>query len=179
MKNLESNKVYIISGPAGVGKSTTSKKLVKSLSRSAYISGDYVSHMHINGRKKPWESKEECTLIWNNILSLTTNFINYGNDVVIDYVTFPQEAKWIYENLRYLNVEVNYVVLLTDKETLVNRDNQRKPEDRMGERSLILLNEFIESGINQNHIIDTTTNTATDIPHLINEIINNPRFTFN
>jgi nucleoside-triphosphatase THEP1 len=59
MDNKEVNKVYIISGPAGVGKSTTSKEIVKTLKNSAYISGDYVSHMHVNGRKKPCESKEK------------------------------------------------------------------------------------------------------------------------
>jgi adenylate kinase family enzyme len=173
---MENNRVYIISGPAGVGKSTTSKELVKSLNRSAYISGDYVSHMHINGRKKPWESEEERSLIWNNILSLTTNFIKYDNDVVIDYVTYPEEANWLNENLKHFNTEVKYVVLLTDKDTLVKRDNQRKIEDRMGERSLILLNEFIESGVGQNHIIDTTVHTVIDLHHVKNDIINNPRF---
>ncbi|MGP4041999.1 AAA family ATPase [Gracilibacillus sp. D59] len=86
--NNKVNKVYILSGPAGVGKSTTSKELVKKLKSSAYISGDYISHMHVNGRKKPWESKEEISLIWDNILSLTQNFLRYGNDVVVDYVTF-------------------------------------------------------------------------------------------
>src|SRR5690625_5635889 len=72
------NRVYIVSGPAGVGKSTTSKELVKILKNSSYISGDYISHMHVNGRKKPWESQEEVTLIWDNILSLTKNFLRHG-----------------------------------------------------------------------------------------------------
>ncbi|RTR35400.1 AAA family ATPase [Robertmurraya yapensis] len=173
---MENNRVYIISGPAGVGKSTTSKELVKSLNRSAYISGDYVSHMHINGRKKPWESEDERSLLWNNILSLTTNFINYDNDVVIDYVTFPEEAKWINEKLKHFNVEVKYVVLLADKDTLVKRDSKRNQEDRMGERSLVLLKEFIESEVAQNHIIDTTVRTVMDLHHIINDIIHNPRF---
>ncbi|CAG7609536.1 hypothetical protein PAESOLCIP111_01180 [Paenibacillus solanacearum] len=66
--------VYILSGPAGAGKSTTSKALVRALKNSAYISGDYVSYMHVSGRQKPWESKGELSLIWNNILSLTQTF---------------------------------------------------------------------------------------------------------
>lgn len=52
------NTVYIISGPAGVGKSTTSKKLVQTLSRSAYISGDDISHIPVNGRGKPWLDRD-------------------------------------------------------------------------------------------------------------------------
>ncbi|WP_254865359.1 hypothetical protein [Solibacillus isronensis] len=54
MNKKAANKVYIISGPAGVGKSTTSKELTKKFKNSAYISGDNISHMHINGRKNPW-----------------------------------------------------------------------------------------------------------------------------
>jgi adenylate kinase family enzyme len=180
MENTQrKNVVYIMSGPAGVGKSTTSRDLVQKLYRSAYLSGDYISHMYIKGRKKPWESEVERSLIWKNILSLTKNFINYRNDVVVDYVTFPQEAKWLCEHLKELSVEVKYIVLWTDSETLVNRDNQRKPEDRMGERSLILMNEFIDSGIDQNHLLDTTRHTAKDIHYVIDEIINDPRFRLN
>lgn len=176
MENTKVRKVYILSGPAGVGKSTTSKELAKKLSRSAYISGDYISHMHVNGRKKPWESKEELSLIWNNILCLTKNFITFGNDVVVDYVTFPQEAIWLSENLKDLNAEVIFVVLWTDNETLINRDNMRKPEDRMGERCLILVNELMDSGIDKKHLIDTSKNSSRDIDSVLNEIINNPKY---
>lgn len=170
------NKVYIVSGPAEVGKSTTSKELVKTFKSSAYISGDYISHMHVNGRKKPWESKEEISLIWDNILSLTQNFLRFGNDVIVDYVSFPQEAKWLSDNLKDLNVEVNYVVLWTDNETLLQRDSMRKPENRMGERCLILVNEFMESGLDEKHILETSKNTPNDLATVINEIMNNQKY---
>lgn len=172
------NKVYIISGPAGVGKSTISKELTKKFKNSAYISGDDISHMHINGRKNPWERSEEV-LIWDNILSLTQNFIKYGNDVIVDYVTFPKEAEWVCKNLKSLNVEVIYVVLWTDKGTLLARDNMRMPGARMGERCLILVDEFIESGIKEKYIFDTTDTSPDDISYVVNEIISNPKFKLN
>ncbi|WP_312097243.1 AAA family ATPase [Niallia sp.] len=176
MKKSIENKVYILSGPAGVGKSTTSKELTKNLAQSAYISGDYISHMHINGRKKPWERREEVTLIWDNILSLTKNFLRYGNDVVVDYVSFPQEVRWLKENLKGLNVEVIYAVLWTDIETLIKRDKMRDPENRMGERCLILFDEFLESELEEKHFLDTGKNSTEDIPNVINEMINNPKY---
>lgn len=176
MKKSEVNKVYIISGPAGVGKSTTSKELVNTFSNSAYISGEYVSHMHINGREKPWESEKENLLIWNNILSLTRNFLSYGNDVVIDFVTFPNEAKWLDENLKDLNVELKYVILWADNQSLINRDNMRIPENRMGERCLILVNEFRESMIDERHFLDTSRDSTHDFTNVLNEIRNNQKF---
>lgn len=171
MSFLKKN-VYIVSGPAGVGKSTTSKELVKRLCRSAYISGDYISHMHVNGRKKPWESKEERALIWSNILSLTQNFLDVECDVVIDYVTFQSEAKWLKDMLKDPHVSIKFIVLWADKETLSVRDNLRQPEHRMGERCLILRNEFKNAGIKEKNYLDNSKLTTTDIPEVINKILN-------
>jgi hypothetical protein len=132
--------------------------------------------MHVNGRKKTWESKEKMPLIWDNILSLKRNFLTYGNDVVIDYVTFPQEAGWVRENLRDLDVNVKYVVLWTDNDTLIKRDNIRKPEDRMGERCLILISEFKSSGLDDKHLFDSRDKTTKDIDYVIEQIINNQKY---
>lgn len=175
MDKIKINKVYIISGPAGVGKSTVSKALAKKIENSAYISGDSVSSMHVNGRKNPWESTKEVALIWDNILSLTKNFLKYKNNVVIDYVTFLEEAEWINASLRKLNVEVNYIVLWADNKTLANRDNMRKSEYRMGERCLILADEFREAQIDQKHILDTSHSPS--VTSIVNEILNSSKYT--
>lgn len=168
--------VYILSGPAGVGKSTTSRALAEALPNSAYISGDDVSHMHVSGRQKPWESETELSLIWTNIWSLTRNFLLHGMDVVIDYVTFPEEAYWLKDKLKELTGNVVYVVLWTDHETLLQRDRLRLPEHQMGERCLILMEEFKNSGVSNNHLFDTTRVNANAILTVIEEVVNNQRF---
>jgi gluconate kinase len=168
--------VYLLSGPAGVGKSTTSSALTKALQSSAYISGDDVSHMHVNGREKPWESETERSLIWNNILSLTKNFVTSEMDVVVDYVTFPREAAWIRDNLKELNVNVIYVVLWTDNETLMIRDQMRIPEYRMGERCLILMDEFKKSGLDDKHLLDTSKKSTEALDQIIEDIMSNKQY---
>lgn len=168
--------VYIISGPAGVGKSTTSSVLVKTLENSAYISGDDVSHMHVSGRQKPWESKAELSLIWDNILSLTQNFLLKGIDVVIDYVAFPSEAYWLKEKLTELTDNVVYVVLWTDPDSLLKRDRLRLPKYQMGDRCLILVKEFNESGLNNKHLLDTSQHNKDSIDLVIEEIMNNKKY---
>lgn len=168
--------VYIVSGPAGVGKSTTSRVLTNKLKNSAYISGDDISHMHVSGRQKPWESKAELSLIWNNILSLTQNFILNNIDVVIDYVTFPDQAYWLKDKLREFTENVVYVVLWTDPETLLRRDQLRLPEHQMGDRCLILIEEFKEAGLKTKYMLDTSQHNTASIHLVIEEIMNNKQY---
>ncbi|MBH0174285.1 AAA family ATPase [Fictibacillus sp. 23RED33] len=168
--------VYLLSGPAGVGKSTTAIELVKSLSNSAYLSGDDISHMHINGRKKPWQSEQEHDLIWNNILHLTRNFIDHGCDVVIDYITFPKDAAWLKLLFDKSNVIIKYVVLWADEQTLVKRDALRDAEEQMGERCLILFHEFLNSRLDSKHLLHTSLLTPKDLQQVVQEIMLENRF---
>lgn len=171
--------IYFVSGPAGVGKSTTSAVLVNALRNSAYISGDDVSHMHINGREKEWESAAESALIWANLLSLTRNFVTYGADVVIDYVTFPKEAYWLMERLGDLNVDIVYTVLWTDKDTLLERDRLRIPDHQMRERCLILMEEFMQSGLDKKHLLDISRTKEEAMDQTVAAILTNKTFRLN
>jgi len=171
--------VYIISGPAGVGKSTTSQALVKQLERSSYISGDDISHIPVNGRGKPWLCQETSKLTWTNILSLTRNLLDFQYDVVIDYVTFPSEASWLAKELENLSVSIFYIVLMVDEAEIVQRDQSRDPAIRMGERSLILLREFKEALTEERNVINTQHYNADEVHKVIDEILNNRRFLIN
>ena len=173
------NTVYIISGPAGVGKSTTSKKLVKNLNRSSYISGDTVSHFPVMGRGKPWLDKDTNDLTWKNIRSITENLLEYKYDVVIDYVTFPREAHWLQEQLMNRNdIKIVYVVLLVDQDTIQYRDQLRQPEVRMGERSLILLSEFEnDPELMESNKLYTHSYSVEQLDEIIETILEDDKFT--
>ncbi len=168
--------IYILSGPAGVGKSTTSKKLVQQLERSSYISGDDISHLPVNGRGKPWLCQETHRLTWMNISSLAKNLMDADFDVVIDYVTFPSEVEWLAKELANKKVNIIYVVLIVDEETIVQRDQARDPSIQMGERSVILLNEFKQALKDDKHILNTQQYSVDQMDEVINEIMNNSRF---
>lgn len=173
------NTVYIISGPAGVGKSTTSKKLVQRLDRSAYISGDDVSHITVNGRGKPWLDKDTLDLTWKNILSLTKNLLDYEYNVVIDYVAFPKEVNWFSQELCNREIRMVYVVLPADKDTIIFRDRLRIEEEQMGERSLRLLEEFEnDSELLTRNKLYTHQYKEEQLPGIIEEIINNDKYNF-
>jgi len=129
-------KIYIISGPTGVGKSTTSIRLAKQFDHSAYIEGDLINHMVIGGYLPPWESEELEALVWENIADLSINFLQANKHVIIDYVAFPKDlemfSKRIHSELK--NVEIIYVVLWTNPTELLRRDSLRSKEHQMGPR---------------------------------------------
>ncbi|WP_227394633.1 AAA family ATPase [Jeotgalibacillus aurantiacus] len=168
------NNVYVITGPAGVGKSTVSKALSKRLENSAYISGDDLYHMHINGKQAPWD-EQGTQLTWQHILSLTLNFLEAGCDVVIDYIAFPNEAAWLKKKLGE-NVNFSYIVLWTDEKTLIERDKMRQPDHQMGERSLELLNDFKNKELLWKAILETGDRPKINTELIVDEVLLGDRF---
>ena len=49
------NKLYVITGPAGVGKSTISKEIAKNKSKSVLIEGDEIYAQVIGGYVPAWK----------------------------------------------------------------------------------------------------------------------------
>lgn len=172
------NKIYIISGPAGVGKSTISKQLAGQLEQSAYIEGDAINHMVIGGYLPPWQSDELLSLTWENITDLSINFVQANKHVIIDYVALPEEAERFSQKVQSElgNAEIVYVVLWTDKDELLKRDALRIKEHQMGERCLELMREFERKGIDRRFFYDTTSLKPSDLDEVLLNIRENPSF---
>ncbi|PSN82741.1 hypothetical protein B9Q13_06210 [Candidatus Marsarchaeota G2 archaeon ECH_B_SAG-G16] len=86
--------VYVISGPPASGKSSVSQRVAQKTNPCALISGDLVHHM-IFFRNPPWVDKGQFELTWRNIACLVRNFVTSGYNVILDYVCYPHEAKWL------------------------------------------------------------------------------------
>ena len=75
--------VIILNGPCGVGKTTLSKQLAKQLVNSVHIIGDEVHNFIVDSKI----NKEHIEVTNQNIVALTSNFLNYGfMNIIIDYV---------------------------------------------------------------------------------------------
>ncbi|RCW62587.1 gluconate kinase [Saliterribacillus persicus] len=173
-------KIYIISGPAGVGKSTTAKKLAEQFDHSAYIEGDLINHMVIGGYLPPWESEELQSLVWQNIADLSTNFIQANKNVIIDYVAFPEEAEKFSQKIysEGKNIEIRYVVLWVKSDELLRRDALRIKEHQMGARSIELIKEFESKEIENRFFYNTTNIPQSDLDNIIQNIRTNPKFKY-
>ena len=162
------NCVYIISGPPGVGKSTVSKELAYSFDKSAVIEGDMIYLMIKSGLVAPWEDDGYyMDLFWDNVISLTDNFMARGITVIIEYVIFEEQLKKIAEFLKTRQINLKYCVLLTEEETLRNRDSSRKEIERTGDLFIQSRNEFLAKIIEKNHLLYTDDLDVKETAHII------------
>ncbi len=170
------NNVYLITGSAGVGKSTISEKLALKLKNSAYIEGDLIYHMIKAGYVAPCEDNGEyIDLACRNFISLTNNFISKNIDVVIDYIIFPEHLNYFSKLNKSDNINLKYIVLTAEKEEIVRRDNERPKECKMGDRVLELISEFEEKVIDEKFKLDTTNQ---EIEKIVEEIISNNKYIY-
>ncbi|WP_053368075.1 AAA family ATPase [Bacillus sp. FJAT-27245] len=172
--------IYIVSGPAGVGKSTTSRRLAEQFNHSAYIEGDTVNHMVIGGYLPPWKSRELELLVWENIADLSINFVQAGKDVVIDYIAFPEDVRRFSEKvlMEAGNVEIHYTVLWAEREELLRRDSLRDEADQMGARCLELVEEFLSKEVEPRFFYDTSRLKPAELDNIVRTIIVNPSYKF-
>lgn len=165
------NKLYILTGPAGVGKSTISEKIASSLEKSVLIEGDDIYNQFVGGRISPWKEDAPLDLFWKNCTNLINNYLSSGYDVVFNYII--KKDKFALLKDKFKDYEIKFTVLLVDEKTVIERDKQRPLDCQMGERSLILLNEFIKENYDENYILDSSNLSINDT---VNKIINEDRF---
>lgn len=168
-----SKKVYFISGPAGVGKSTTSLALAEALQKSSYISGDTISHLPVSGHEKPWESEAAKKLTWENINALTTNLLHANFEVIIDWIISIEDIKKYVSELITSGVEVRFVILWTNHNVNLERDMARDVTEQMGDRVNVLRDEFLSIKNQHKYFLDSTNLSVNEV---VESILQNDAF---
>lgn len=144
-------KVFIITGPSGVGKTTVTNALCEKLSKCAVLEGDEIYHQVRSGAVKPWLQGNHVSLMWKNIISLAKNYLNDDIDVIINYIISDKELKMLRENLG--DFEMHFVVLMASKETIAVRDELR-PDDEQTHRVEVHIKKFKEYGFDERFILN-------------------------
>ena len=156
--------LYIITGPAGVGKSIISRELAKSYNKSALIEGDDIYHQVIGGFVQAWKEGNHLKTFWKVCVNIIKTYLEDGFDVVFNYIITPENLELIKTVFKDYNVK--FVVLITDEATLLARDKERPIDCQMGQRCLTLLNSFKNRNYNSKNILDTSSlsvNKTVDI----------------
>ena len=163
--------LYIITGPAGVGKSTISKKIAESKNKSVLIEGDDIYNQVIGGYIQAWKEGNHLTTFWKVCINTIKIYLEDGYDVIFNYIVTPNDLIQIYNLLK--NYTIKFVVLLANENTLLLRDKERPTDCQMKERCITLLNSFKSNTYNQENTLDTT-NLSTD--EIVNIIENSNKF---
>ena len=163
--------LYLITGPAGVGKSTISNKLASLLEKSALIEGDDLYHQVIGSYKSPWKEGNHVDLMWQNAIMLIKNYLNHDYDVIFNYIVEPSKFELIKETFK--DYQIKFIVLMVDSDTLLKRDRKRPLDCQMKERCLVLLENFKKHNYDEKYILNTG---VKNIDECVEEILNNDRF---
>ena len=163
--------LYIITGPAGVGKSTVSRKLAQNLSKSALIEGDDIYHQIISGYIPAWEENNHLQTFWKICLNIIKIYLEDGYNVVFNYIVTPENLELV--KAQFKEYSIKFVVLLADENTLLLRDKKRPKDCQMNKRCITLLNSFKNKNYDAKNILDTTNLSINETVHIIE---NNKQF---
>ena len=158
-------KLYIITGPAGVGKSTISKEIAKLKSKSALIEGDDIYHQVIGGYVQAWKNGNHLETFWKVCINTIRIYLRNGYDVIFNYIVNAESLEIIQKDFK--EYEIKFIVLLADENALLSRDRELPEECQMKERCITLLNSFKNKKFNQQNILDTTNLSINKIVNLI------------
>lgn len=146
--------LYIITGPAGVGKSTISKEIAIKSKKSALIEGDDIYHQVIGGYIQAWKQGNHLQTFWKICINTIKIYLEDGFDVVFNYIVTPENLELLKNEFK--NYTMKFIVLLVNESTLLLRDKERPEACQMKERCITLLNSFKNNNYNEKNILDTT-----------------------
>lgn len=161
------SKLYIITGPAGVGKSTISKEIAKTRKKSALIEGDEIYHLVEGGYISPWKEGNHLKVFWENCTDIIKNFLDNEYDVIFNYIINKEKIKELKQ--KFSETETKFIVLMVDENTILKRDAMREEECQMKERSLKLLESTKKQNFNKKNILDTSKLTIEETVKIILE----------
>ncbi len=163
--------LYIITGPAGVGKSTISRKIAENLSKSVLIEGDDIYGHVVGSYVSPWKEGNHLDIFWKVSMDVIKDYLDAGYDVVFNYIINPLNLEKLKQTFK--DYDKRFVVLLVDEETLLKRDSMRPEDCQMKDRCIVLLNNFKKHNYDEKFIIDTG---KTSIEESAKFVINEDRF---
>ena len=113
------NNLYIITGPAGVGKSTISYQIAKSKIKSTLIDGDSIYNQVVGGYVSAWKKGNHLDIFWKICFDIIKTYLEDGYDVIFNYIVTPK----IFEKLsvKFNQYNLRFVILMCDEKSIRKR----------------------------------------------------------
>ena len=113
------NKLYLITGPSGVGKSTVSKELAFNLEKSVLIEGDDIYHQVVGSYHSPWDELNHLDTFWKVNINIIKTYLDNGYDVVFNYIIDTEDYELLkneYYQKRYDQLEEVGIEYIDDEQ---------------------------------------------------------------
>lgn len=152
-------KLFIITGPSGIGKSTVSNALASKLQRCAIVEGDDIYNQVVSGAVKPWLKGNHLDVMWKNCIAITKNYLDAGIDVIFNYIIHKENLKMLEKE--FCDYELHFILMMADKETIISRDESRD-EDVQIHRTEEHIKNYQKDGYDKKYILNTDTLSIED-----------------
>jgi hypothetical protein len=152
--------IVVISGPAGVGKSTASRLVAAEFERSALVEGDTFMAFIATGWVEPNlpAASHQNVVIGLAFVAAAIEYAAGGYTTVVDGHLFPPALEYLSRSGADRGVAVHYAVLRADLDTCWARASDR-PEGRwpLERESFDALHaRFGTLDLNDRHVVDAT-----------------------
>ncbi len=121
--------MIVVSGPAGVGKSSVAEAICERFDRMLHIEVDNLRHMVKAGYRHPWldepQATEQRLLAVRNATAVAREAVALRYAAVIDDVVFAEQAALYREAFAGIGCNVHFVLLLPSLEVVLERDAAR------------------------------------------------------
>ena len=166
---MENNKILILTGPGGSGKSTVAKLLCSNYGYTL-VDGDALDTEYFpkGGQSLP-ENKTKLIKAHDKILREAKKQFKTGKNIVVEYIIFGEYLNFFNKFKNTFGNKVDIKILFPSEEETILRDKERSCWTTGAERIKAVRKEFLEikDTIGIQNFIDTTEQKPEETTRLL------------
>lgn len=158
---MKKNKILILSGPGGAGKTTIADILVNKCGFIKLDGEQIDASFFPNGEQWLSKNSDKLAEAHAKILKEAKELFESGNNVVVDYIIFGNYLNFFEKFEKTFGDNLKIKILFPIVDEIIKRDKERECWTTGAERINAVRDEFesIKSKIGEDNFIDTTGET--------------------